>query len=308
MKYSKILPVVVVPLLLVITSTIAYFTINKNWSYEISTYIIFLFTALYILFFERIIPLKPHWEAKKNELWSDLKHLILSASLFDALGKTASLAIVIYLQQFFSTPFKVWNDLPFIIVIIIATILSELLPYFYHRISHIGNSNSLYSWFLWKIHSIHHLPTSLNWFKTSWIHPINIFLNTTLKMVPLLFLGFNDSIIFLVVVTHIVIAYISHANIKTKTGFLDYLITTPQIHHFHHSLILVEAKNFGNITPFWDLIFGTYYNRKGAVNQIGVIKNHIPFPKEKNYIHQLLFPFLKSSKKKVTTKHILNKS
>src|SRR5690606_28609207 len=138
---------------------------------------------------------------------------------------------------------------------------------------------------------IHHLPESLNWFKTNWIHPINIFLNTILKITPLLLLGFNDQIIFSVVCIHIVIAYLSHANINTKTGFLDYIIVTPKIHHFHHSSKLNEAKNFGNIIPFWDIIFGTYYNRKGQVDNVGVIKEHISYPSSKSYLLQLSFPF-----------------
>lgn len=291
MKQFKILPFIVVPFLLIIIAILAYLTIIQNWSFEIYSFIIFLFTAVYIFMFERIIPLKPEWKPLKNDLWSDVKHFFFSVAIFDALGKTVSLAIVLHLQQFFFKPSEIWNNFPFIITFIIANLIGEFLPYLYHRISHIGNRNSVTSLFLWKTHSIHHIPTSLNWFKTNWIHPINIFINTIFKMTPLLFLGFNDVVIFLVSVTHIVIAYLSHANIKTKTGFLDYLIVTPQIHHFHHSKLLNEAKNFGNTIPFWDLIFGTYYNRKGEVDNVGVAENQIIYPKKENYMHQLIFPF-----------------
>jgi sterol desaturase/sphingolipid hydroxylase (fatty acid hydroxylase superfamily) len=110
-------------------------------------------------------------------------------------------------------------------------------------------------------------------------------------MLPILLLGFSKEIIFLVGVTHIVIAYISHANIQTKKSFWDYLIVTPQVHHFHHSTDMNEAKNFSNIFPFWDLVFGTYYNRKGAVKEVGVIENEFTdYPADKEYAKQLLFP------------------
>lgn len=291
MKQNKVLPILAVPFLLLITGIIASLTISKSWSFEISSYIIFLFTAIYILVLEQIIPLKTKWKTKKSSLWSDVKHFVFSAALFDALGKTISLAFVLYLQQFFFEPLEIWNSFPFIFTFVVANIIGEFLPYFYHRISHVGNRNSILSLLLWKIHSIHHLPTSLNWFKTNWVHPINIFLNTVFKMVPLLLLGFHEEIIFLVGVTHVVIAYISHANIKTKTGFLDYMIVTPQIHHFHHSKLLHEAKNYGNSIPFWDLVCGTYYNRNGEVDDVGVIENYVLYPKKENYIQQLLFPF-----------------
>lgn len=291
MKQHKILSVLTVPALLLITGIIASLTISKRWSFEISSYAIFLFTAIYILIFEQIIPLKIDWKTKRNNLFTDIKHFIFSTALFDALGKTVSLSFVLYLQQNFFIASEIWDDVPLVLIFVVANIIGEFLPYFYHRISHIGNLNSILSLLLWKIHSIHHLPTSLNWFKTNWIHPINIFLNTVFKMVPLLLLGFNKDMIFLVGVTHVVIAYISHANIKTKTGFLDYLIVTPRLHHFHHSKLLHEAKNYGNILPYWDLVFGTYYNRKGEVDDIGVIENHMLYPKQKNYLQQLLFPF-----------------
>ncbi|PKV50662.1 sterol desaturase/sphingolipid hydroxylase (fatty acid hydroxylase superfamily) [Aquimarina sp. MAR_2010_214] len=291
MKQNKILSILAVPALLLITGVIASLTISKSWSFEISSYIVFLFTAIYILIFEKIIPLKTDWKTKQDNLAIDVKHFIFSTALFDALGKTVSLSFVLYCQQNFFKPSEIWDDVPFILTFVVANIIGEFLPYFYHRMSHIGNRKSILSLLLWKIHSIHHLPTSLNWFKTNWIHPINIFLNTVFKMIPLLLLGFSEEIIFLVGVTHVVIAYISHANIKTKTGFLDYLIVTPQIHHFHHSKLLHEARNFGNILPYWDLAFGTYYNREGEADDVGIIENHMSYPKQKNYLQQLLFPF-----------------
>lgn len=296
MKHTKILPYAVVPLLIVTTFTIIYLAINQSWSFEITSYFIFLFSAIYILIFEQVLPLNPSWKARKSDFWPELKHFLLSTTLFDALGKVAALSLVLYIQEYFFPSADLWEQLPFIVSFIAALLIGELLPYIYHRVSHTGNPNSIVSMFLWKIHSIHHLPESLNWFKTNWIHPINIFLNAVLKIVPLLILGFNDQVIFAVSVTHVVIAYISHANIQTKTGFLDYIIVTPQVHHFHHSQKLEEAENFGNIIPFWDIIFGTYYNRKGAVEKVGVIKGHISYPRHQNYIQQLSFPFRKMYK------------
>lgn len=291
MKNIKILPYVVVPLLLITTFSIIYLAINKNWSFEITSYFIFLFSAAYILIFEQVLPLKPIWKVRKSDFWPEVKHFIFSTALFDALGKAAALSLVLYVQEHFFSPAGIWGQLPFIISFIIALLIGELFPYIYHKVSHTGNPNSMVSMFLWKIHSIHHLPESLNWFKTNWIHPINIFLNAVFKIAPLLILGFNDKVIFAVSVTHVVIAYISHANILTKTGFLDYIFVTPQVHHFHHSQKLEEAMNFGNIIPFWDFVFGTYYNRKGSVDKVGVIKGPILYPKHQNYIQQLGFPF-----------------
>lgn len=290
MKHQKT-SFVVVPILLIITGSISSLTLKNQWNFEIASYSIFLFTLVYILVFERIIPLKQEWKPQKNVLWIDIKHLFFSVAIFDALGKTVAIALLVYFQKYVFETSSLWNTFPFILNYIIANLVGELLPYWYHRISHIGKHNSYISLLLWKIHAIHHLPTTLNWFKTNWMHPINMFLNTLLKMGPILLLGFNEEIIFLVGITHVVIAYISHANIETEVSFLDYIVVTPQIHHFHHSKKMEEAKNFGNIIPFWDLVFGTYYNRKGKVYKVGVIKDtKINYPKPTEYFRQLLFP------------------
>ena len=202
-----------------------------------------------------------------------------------------SLWLVIYFQKSFLPTFTFWEVLPFGLTYVIANIIGEFFPYVYHKIIHVGKHNSYLSQFLWKIHAIHHLPKSMNWFKTNWVHPINMFFNTFLKMTPILFLGFSKEIIFLVGVTHVVIAYISHANIKTHKSFLDYIIVTPRIHHFHHSVKIEEAKNFGNIVPFWDIVFGTFYNRKGTVENVGVFENeNTNYSKIKSYFIQLFFP------------------
>lgn len=291
MKQFKILPFVVVPLLLVSTFLISCLAILYEWSFEIITYAIFLYTTFYVLIFERIIPLKTNWRINKNHLWIDIKHFLFSAVAFDALGKAISLSLVLCLQEMMFISSEIWNKTPLIVAFLIANIIGEFFPYVYHRASHVGNKSSFMSSFLWKIHSIHHLPRSLNWLKTNWIHPANIFLNTLFKMTPLLFLGFGKEVIFLVGITHVVIAYLSHANIKTRTGILDYILVTPQVHHFHHSKLLNEAKNFGNIIPFWDLIFGTYYNRKGIVDEVGLVEEHFSYPKSERYIDHLKFPF-----------------
>ncbi len=287
----KIIAAAVIPLLLILTGIFSYLTIQNNWNFEIASYSIFLFTLSYILVLERVIPLKQEWKLNKNLCWIDLKHFIFSIAIFDALGKMLVLYIVVFLQEYFFAISDFWDQIPFVATYVIANLIGDFFPYLYHRISHKGNVNSNWSLFLWKIHSIHHLPTALNWLKTNWIHPVNMFLNTVLKMLPILLLGFSKEIVFLVGITHVVIAYLSHANIKTKKSFWDYLIVTPQIHHFHHSKKMEEAKNFGNIFPFWDLLFGSYYNRKGVVKDVGLVDDcQMDYPHENQYIKQLVYP------------------
>ncbi|NBC67075.1 MAG: hypothetical protein GVY07_15640 [Bacteroidetes bacterium] len=287
---KQVISYLAVPALLIVAGMAGYFAIHLQWNYEMTALGIFLGTAFFILLLERWIPLKNKWGIRKKELKPDLWHTFISTAMFDAIGKTAALSLILYLQKTgiaFSSPFE---NTSLLVNFITANIIGEFLPYVYHRVSHQGKEDSVISLFLWKIHAIHHLPGKLNWFKTNWIHPINMFLNTFLKVAPLLILGFSQEIIFLVGITHVVVAYISHANIDTKTGWLDYIIVTPQVHHFHHSKKMEEAKNYGNILPIWDLLFGTYYNRSGSVKKVGVVKSFFNYPDQLNYWEHLLFP------------------
>ena len=294
---------IALPLLLVLTIGAATWSIVSNWNLELISLVLFIFSAIYIFVLEQKIPLKSHWKPQKRDIASDIKHLLFSAMVFDALGKSLALAMVLWIQRTYFDTLAFWNEMPFIVSCLAAIVIGEFLPYWYHRISHKGNTNSIISIFLWKVHAIHHIPTSLNWFKTNWIHPINMFLNTLLKITPLLLLGFSQEVIFIVGTLHVVIAYASHANIKTHTGFLDYVIVTPRIHQFHHSVILEEAKNFGNIIPLWDLVFGTYYNRTGEVKDVGVQESYFNYPKKSKYWKQLLFPFIGNLKECCTSKN-----
>ncbi|MCV9389195.1 sterol desaturase family protein [Reichenbachiella ulvae] len=279
-----------IPLGLIVAGAMASLSIDQNWNLTLVSFIIFVSTAGYIFLLERLIPKKLEWKSTRSSLSIDLKYFA-STAIFDSLGRALALTLILNIQSFFDLN-QTWNQhLPFWINFALANLIGELLPYFYHRVSHVGNSRSLISLALWKIHSIHHLPTGLNWFKTNWMHPVNMLLNTFLKIVPLLLLGFHEDVIFGVGVLHVVIAYLSHANILTRRSLLDYLIVTPHLHHFHHSVILDEAKNFGNILPFWDLVFGSYFNSDTSVKEVGVVKeSNFIYPSEDEYLKQLRFP------------------
>lgn len=188
------------------------------------------------------------------------------------------------------SPSWFWDNFSFVTNLIIANLIGEFFPYLYHRVSHVGRTRSIVSLFLWKVHAIHYLPATMNWFKTNWMHPVNMLINSFLKLTPLFLLGFSERIVFCVGLLHMVVAYLSHANIRTKASVWDYIIVIPHLHHFHHSTKLEEAKNYGNILPFWDIVFGTYYNNRHSVENVGVVNRH-NYPKERLYLKQLIFPF-----------------
>jgi len=280
-----LLKVAVAPLLLLIAGAAVWLAIGNGWNREALLAGALLFTLLYLTAFEALIPLEPTWRVRREDAWPDLAHLVL-VNLFSGVGAVAALSLVLWLQRALGLEAAFWRDVPIPVQVVIAMIAGEFLPYWYHRFSH-GSR-----FFFWRVHSIHHITTRLNSLKGSWMHPVNTFLNAFMKMLPILLLGFSEETLVTVSVFSLVIGYMSHANVDARTGFLDYLIATPHVHHFHHSMRPEEARNYGTNVVLWDLLFGTYFNAKGRVAEVGVQASPDNlYPATGSVANQLRYPF-----------------
>lgn len=54
--------------------------------------------------------------------------------------------------------------------------------------------------------------------------------------------------------------YFTHANLRLSLGPLTGLVCGPQVRRIHHSRLGADRnKNFAQFFPFYDRLFGTYY-------------------------------------------------
>ena len=54
------------------------------------------------------------------------------------------------------------------------------------------------------------------------------------------------------------VGQLSHCNIDTKCGWLNYIFNMPENHRFYHSRKIYEANsNYGQVLIIWDIAFGT---------------------------------------------------
>ena len=86
------------------------------------------------------------------------------------------------------------------------------------------------------------------------------------------------------------LAVITHMNVDFKFGVLNYVVGTNEMHRWHHSEKIEEAKNF-SVIMLWDQLFGTYVNPKGRArpDRLGLF-NELYFPIQ-SFWGQLLIPF-----------------
>lgn len=136
---------------------------------------------------------------------------------------------------------------------ILVLFLYDFFAYWLHRIEH---SVPL----LWQMHKLHHEDEHMNVTTTNRHHPLEAVLRVPFVMLPLVTL-FDIPFAPLVfgVSLGVLLPSFSHMNLKLELGRFTPFLIGPQLHRLHHSSEERHFnKNFANIFPLWDILFGTY--------------------------------------------------
>jgi sterol desaturase/sphingolipid hydroxylase (fatty acid hydroxylase superfamily) len=161
-------------------------------------------------------------------------------------------------------------------------LILDFVGYWAHRLFHSGR------W--WPFHAVHHSSTDLDWLGGVRVHPFNDLVNNLAQATPVLLLGYNPFCILAAFPVLLVFVMLSHANVNWDFGPLRTVLVSPVFHRWHHSRER-EAwdKNFANLFPIWDILFGTYYMPRGRYpDNFGINE---PMPDE--WIGQLSEPFVR---------------
>ena len=181
------------------------------------------------------------------------------------------------------------SALPLWMRLIAAMMVGEIGSYWAHRWSHQVP-------LLWRFHSIHHSPEEIDWLVNTRVHPVDLVFTRLCDMVPMYILGLAqpmanrlDPVPVLVIVAGTMWGFFIHANVSWRLGFLEWLISSPAFHHWHHTNDGPEYidKNYAPMLPWVDQIFGTMYlpkNRRPA-------RYGTDYPISPSLLAQLLQPF-----------------
>jgi sterol desaturase/sphingolipid hydroxylase (fatty acid hydroxylase superfamily) len=168
---------------------------------------------------------------------------------------------------------------PFALRVIEAVMLGDLFAYWGHRAQHRFEP-------LWRFHALHHSSEKLDWLAAHREHPLDGIYTQVLLNLPLCVLGFSLEAAAGVIVFRGVWAVFIHSNVRMALGPLAYLFGSPELHHLHHSKQR-EAVNFGNLSPWTDLVFGTHARNRGAQEELGLLE-----PMRGGYVRMLLDPLV----------------
>jgi sterol desaturase/sphingolipid hydroxylase (fatty acid hydroxylase superfamily) len=162
--------------------------------------------------------------------------------------------------------------MPLLMRLAAAMIVGEIGAYWAHRWSH---ENRL----LWSFHKVHHSAEEIDWLVNSRAHPVDLLFTRLCEMVPMYILGLAqptgtnlDLVPVLVTVAATMWGFFIHANLKWRFGFLEWIISTPAFHHWHHTNDGPEYinKNYAAMLPLVDKLFGTFYLPKTWPEKYGI--------------------------------------
>ena len=142
-----------------------------------------------------------------------------------------------------------------------AMVVGELGSYWGHRWSHEMP-------LLWRFHAIHHSAEEIDWLVNTRAHPVDLVFTRLCAFVPMYMLGLAqpmgttvDFVPVLVTLIGTLWGFFIHANISWRFGWIEWLLTSPAFHHWHHTNDGPERinKNYSPMLPWVDKCFGTFY-------------------------------------------------
>lgn len=231
--------------------------------------VVYVAVVISISLAERLMPYEQTWLRRDGETFNDFAHTLLNkggVQIVAAIGTSFPMAIATVAQPMFSPPSFLWpHSAPLFLQVILGLIIAEFGLYIAHRVAHENLS-------LWRFHALHHSVERLWVINTGRFHFIDSLLKIALSQIPLYLLGAPLPVFLWIGAVTAFVGLLTHCNIDVRTGPLDWILSTPRLHRWHHSRLLAEGNtNYGENLVLWDQILGTYYNppRPSSVN-IGI--------------------------------------
>lgn len=141
--------------------------------------------------------------------------------------------------------------------LLLTLVVNDIGAYWGHRASHVFP-------FLWRFHAIHHSAEHMDWLVNTRAHPVDMVFTRLSGLVPVYLLGLAhagghgiDPGVAVVVVIGTTWSFFIHSNIRIRLGPLEWLLSSPAFHHWHHTNDEHRDRNFAAVFPWIDRLFGT---------------------------------------------------
>ena len=238
-----------------------------------ASYVAAALAAAAVTFFEFVIPYNRAWQPRWPEVQNDLLFMVtVQMVLPQLLGLLLALTLLGALEPLALPMAQLWpRALPLFLQVALMLLVAEFLRYPLHVAAH--NTKTL-----WRLHAVHHSPKKLYWLNVGRFHPVEKAFQYTLDTLPFVLVGVGAEAVALYFVFFAVNGFYQHSNVDVRYGPLNYLVSGPKLHRWHHSKVIDESnRNYGNNLIVWDLLFGTWFLPKHErVGDLGLLNRSYP--------------------------------
>ncbi len=250
-----------------------------------ASYVAVLAAAALVTLHEIKFPYRTKWRPTAREIWDDVQFM---AVVQVALPYLLSITVVVLLADYLRTSGIVigglWpHGLPVAAQVCLMLLAAELPRYWLHRAFHKFT-------FMWRYHAVHHSPHRLYWLNVGRFHPMEKAVQFGADTLPFALLGVSNETLAAYFVFYAVNGFFQHSNCNIRLGPLNYIVSGPELHRWHHSEFAVESdNNFGNNLIVWDVLFGTrFLPRDREVGRLGLTNRDYP----SGFLAQMKTPFV----------------
>lgn len=258
---------------------------TQGWNLELAVLGSTVITLLSAIVIERLIPFRSEWNVNRGDRATDLTSAAIMVAVIDPILKLAAPLAVIGLYGLISSEQpKFLGELPLLVEILFVTLIIEFGRYWSHRLHH--NLAPL-----WWLHAMHHSSQRLYAINNMRYNPLNYAINFFIGAFPALLLSPSPEALFGYLALAQPVLMLQHANIDLKSGWLNYVFSTNELHRWHHSSETGKANsNYGNAIVLWDQLFKTF--RIDSVTDplepsIGLFESSSEYPQDGSYWTQL---------------------
>lgn len=232
--------------------------------------------VVFVLLLELVHERHSGWRMNRQEFFTDLFYVVLSATVISWLTQTLAEDPLLAAKAALGISTKWMATVPWLAQVAMVIVILEFGQYWMHRLMH--------NWTpFWLTHAPHHHLTQLNAAKGAVGNPIELFL---ISLSVLAFFDFDKTALFAGLNTMNVIATFAHANVRSDPPiWYSFFFTTIRHHSLHHSTDYEATRcNYGNSLILLDRMFGTF--REGEAALVGQDER-----KRLSIWEQTVFPF-----------------
>ena len=175
------------------------------------------------------------------------------------------------------------SALPVVVQALVILLIMDFIQYWVHRLSHTPA--------FWKFHAVHHSAVNVDWLTSTRFHPVDTIVRSSCVYLLVAALGFSPDAWLILVPFNTLYSPLVHANLDWDYGPFRYLLASPVYHRWHHTYPDQGGDaNFAPTFPFFDLLFGTYYDPAGERPAVfGAPDDPVS---DSNILRQVAYPFL----------------